>query len=754
VPVASWIRHTARSRWTFALISAVATLTCAHGFYRSMGHQTGGVWSAPLDDVFIHLDFARQTARGAWLEWAPGNGYSSGATSPLYACLLALAYLVGARGSSLLVVAALLAMASCWGALLAFRRGYVRLGPGLPPAAGLLAMPLVFYAVGAVDWAFWSGMEVALFVGLHALVFSSWCRHAARGRSPSGREAWIFGASCVLLVATRPEALVTVLWFSLSLAYLGTGHRLRTFLTGSIPSVAFVAGLGRINHWQTGDGTAYGALVKLAWYNPTLSLADKWLDYRENLEHVLRAVFQTHVGSVTHGSCILFALGVLALGDRVRRKGALLLWAQCISWFLLISVNGQVRWQNERYAMPAVAWLLVLAAYGVASARRASAGAWLAAAVAGIGTFFATAIPDVYERGARWPFEVRELGALVGTVPVWWWWCGGFVVAAMLAWRFGTGGRIAALVLAAAVLADVTEPNIRTQRWFYGRASKNILEQQYQLGTWLRQQGGRERGRVLVGDAGAILYASDWKGLDLIGLGGYHDVPFARAGAFGLGASIELLERLPVSDRPSLIAIFPSWWESLPLFFTSEVVRRFPIEGNVICGDFEHVLYRADWSLLRTGARPRMIPSELRVVDELDTGDLVDERAHRYEYGPLRKNGKVTYKILRDLDDHDLLDAGRRLAMGSSERFVLRGAKPDQRAFVFVRTAPEGLQEFRVTTRGAGMETHTSSFRLEETGAFVETPVPVDPPVAAEVTVEIEALGTGDFVDYHVYFAQ
>lgn len=734
-----------------------------------MWHQTGGLWSAPLDDVFIHLDFARQTARGAWLEWAPGNGYSSGATSPLYALVLAAGYLLGARGSSLLVVAALLAMAACWAALLGYRRGYVALGRH--GTAALLVLPLLFYCVGAVDWAFWSGMEVALFVGLHGVVFAAWCRHAARGVAPRALAAWGFGALCILLVATRPEALLTVLWFALGLAICTRGHRVRTLVATSVPSAAFVYALSLVNRWQTGDATAYGALVKLAWYNPTLSLADKWQDYKENLEHVVRAVFQTHVGSVPHACSVLFALAVLAFGDRARLRATLLLWVQWVSWFLLVSLNGQVRWQNERYAMPAVAWLLVLAAFGVAGARRAPRGAWLAAGAAGLGSFFASALGDVFERRARWPYPfdldepsscakgaLQSASLVLREAPVVWYWTGGFVLLTLFAWRHRVG-RGLALGVAALVLADATEPNIRTQRWFFGRASKNILEQQTKLGAWLRDTGGARRGRVLVGDAGAILYASDWKGLDLIGLGGYHDLPFARAGALGLGAQLELLERLPEADRPELLAIFPSWWESLPLFFTSEVVKRFPIQGNVICGDFEHVLYRADWSLLRSGARPRMLPRDLRVLDVLDTGDLVSERSHRYEYGPTRKNGKVTFKILRDasgLDTEadDMLDAGRRLGMGSFERFVLRGAAPNQRAYVLVRTAPEGLQEFRLTVRGQGMETRTLPIRLEETGSFVETPFVIEPPIAKEVEVEVEALGPGDYVDYHVYFAQ
>src|SRR4051812_39797465 len=39
-----------------------------------------GTWSAPLDDVFIHFDFAREVTRGHPFQWSEGAGYSSGGT--------------------------------------------------------------------------------------------------------------------------------------------------------------------------------------------------------------------------------------------------------------------------------------------------------------------------------------------------------------------------------------------------------------------------------------------------------------------------------------------------------------------------------------------------------------------------------------------------------------------------------------------------------------------------------------------------
>jgi len=65
-----------KKRWALAidrvlypLVAALTTLVAARTFYGYMLLQTGGEWSAPLDDVFIHFDYARATARGFPFQW-------------------------------------------------------------------------------------------------------------------------------------------------------------------------------------------------------------------------------------------------------------------------------------------------------------------------------------------------------------------------------------------------------------------------------------------------------------------------------------------------------------------------------------------------------------------------------------------------------------------------------------------------------------------------------------------------------------
>jgi len=47
-----------------------------------------GYLSAPLDDVFIHLQYGRQIGEGQWFRYNDGDPLSTGASSLLYAMVL------------------------------------------------------------------------------------------------------------------------------------------------------------------------------------------------------------------------------------------------------------------------------------------------------------------------------------------------------------------------------------------------------------------------------------------------------------------------------------------------------------------------------------------------------------------------------------------------------------------------------------------------------------------------------------------
>jgi hypothetical protein len=162
----------------------------------------------------------------------------------------------------------------------------------------------------------------------------------------------------------------------------------------------------------------------------------------------------------------------------------------------------------------------------------------------------------------------------------------------------------------------------------------------------------------------------------------------------GVPAVVELIERLPPSERPDVLALYPSWWPGLADVFG----RRedgVTIADNVICGADEKVVYAADWSALGP-------PDEGRegAIDTLDVGDLVDERAHAYE-APVPRGGWVVGTVLALPNELPRFDAGRIVPEGRSESFAVRASAPGPAALV-LRTDGGGPGAFRVTVERAG----------------------------------------------------
>ena len=377
---------------------------------------------------------------------------------------------------------------------------------------------------------------------------------------------------------------------------------------------------------------------------------------------------------------------LVPLASKKTRGFAILLWAQIIGWALLVSLNGQVRWQNERYTMSGVAWLFVLAATG-------------------LGVLIAPALRATFESRVMW------------------------------------GVRVAVACVAMGFYWQHQIPNMRDQIWFFGRASRNIRDQHIIAGKVLAERKPR---RVLVGDAGALIYASDKPGLDIIGLGGYHDLPFARAGVHGLGASIELIERMPPEDRPDYMALYPTWWGDLPVMFGKRLVG-IPVVGNVICGGAEKVLYKADWSALDRAGIPRTLRDGEKVIDELDVGDLVSEKAHLYNM-PKPGMGFVVHRVLPEPGNkqHELFDAGRIIPGGEAERgtFVV----PQRSGRLIVRVVPSkpAAADVHIDGKLVGRLTTPAS------GTWSEASMDLPADVPAKFTLSLTPV-EGEWVTFHMW---
>src|SRR5688572_133600 len=162
IPAATDVRLPRRSEpLLWHAFAAALVLGLAAAFYIPALKKTGGIWPAPLDDVYIHFGFARSAALGHPFEWIPGNGYSSGGTSLTYPLLLAPGYLLGFRGASLGVFAAILTAACLFDVCRSARALVAR-----APRWVAWGAPLLLLAVPLLDWSLFSVFETALFYAL------------------------------------------------------------------------------------------------------------------------------------------------------------------------------------------------------------------------------------------------------------------------------------------------------------------------------------------------------------------------------------------------------------------------------------------------------------------------------------------------------------------------------------------------------------------------------------------------------------
>jgi len=187
-----------RPSWTLVGV-ALAPGACLAIWYIVRSYAVVGTLGFPLDDSWIHAQFARNLATGQGFTYTGGQ-WVSGSTAPGWTVLLAGAYLVLRN-----IVAAGFAL----GVLLQLVAGYygIRLAQlfGVHPPVALMAGTLVVI-IQVMAWGAVSGMEVPLAA---ALVLAGLYYHFhARERPGPIRHAGAFllGAS----VLARPENLAVV----------------------------------------------------------------------------------------------------------------------------------------------------------------------------------------------------------------------------------------------------------------------------------------------------------------------------------------------------------------------------------------------------------------------------------------------------------------------------------------------------------------------------------------------------------------
>jgi hypothetical protein len=335
----------------------------------------GASWQAgqgnllmPLDDVYIHFQYARQMALGHPYQYNLSDPPTSGATSFIYPYLLAFGYLIGFQGLWLglwaMIIGAISLLASLW--------AVYRLCLALDAPNWLsLIMTLAFALTGSLAWHFMSGMETGLMI-----VLSLWTLLFVLEKRLNA-----FVIVAFLLSITRPEggalaglASATMflrLWKDYAPVDKNRGKRWKLALL-LLPILA-IGIQPLVNLLITGTTVATGNQAKsiLATVPQDWGLIiSRILDNFGRMWLELLTGFDGREGRGWYLPIGLGFFGLVAIPMLFLKKEYRLIALMLLGWFLAmtaaVSTLDTAFWHFKRYQMPLVALLFPLGAWAIA----------------------------------------------------------------------------------------------------------------------------------------------------------------------------------------------------------------------------------------------------------------------------------------------------------------------------------------------------------------------------------------------------
>jgi hypothetical protein len=338
---------------------------------RSVLATTGGEPAVPLDDAFIHFQYARSFWEGRGFAYTPGADPAPGATSLLWPLLLALPYGLGLRGELVIWAAWLFG----WVSLIALGYETRRASERLLSNDGALAAELMVLTFGGYLWYATSGMEVVPLAWLlvrTARRAAEWAE-AEPGARPRPHELLALACAGPLV---RPEGVIATLSVAVT---LGIHGRKQERLLASV-ALAFALLPSLVHRLFTGHDTTTTALVKWLPLNPYVDGATLAKTILENCELLFGTLLNGEIWAAVflpQGSSLLLWPALPALAVMGFRSGAVfragLLLAVALG-MLLTTTYDSFLWNRLRYLWPFMAaWFVGVAAVaelaGVFAAR-------------------------------------------------------------------------------------------------------------------------------------------------------------------------------------------------------------------------------------------------------------------------------------------------------------------------------------------------------------------------------------------------
>jgi hypothetical protein len=557
-------------RWL--LLAAAAACV---GFLAIELWQLDGGLGWPLDDSWIHLQFARNLAAGRGLAYNGGE-LVTGSTAPLWTALLALlAYLPGSPLAWAQLAGALLYVASIDATWRLARE--LDLAPGLAALASGLTL-----ATGWMVWSALSGMEIPLFVvlSLWGMVLHVRERTADPRAAPGGGPAGAAGAAARLPISAavlalaalaRPEGLLL-----LALAFVDRCLRFDRDRPAS-GAAAGDAPAGTAAESAGSGGAAAASTVRglaaLRWRRPPFAqlaaggllagcvLAGPLLFYRIAGGTFLPTTYAAKGGEHRHWLPDLqYVYGVIGILFRQQPYMTLL----CLVG--LAALVARLGTRRDRGLLPGL-WLVALP---LAYSTLSPPGRMM---VGNFGRYYFPLFPVVMVLGAvaiESAAAALRAGVVAGKVrlPV------GLALVATLLWP-SASSLVQCADLYAHNLADVESSDVRAARWLAPRLPAGAV--------------------LAVNDIGAFKYLLPNRIVDLAGIANpelrlevqrqvARGIPWERAMAAAVAAR-----------RPDIVAIFPAWLPHLAAELGLRPVLDIRLDDNRTMGASELVVYSTPW---------------------------------------------------------------------------------------------------------------------------------------------------------------
>jgi hypothetical protein len=334
--------------WSFLLAAALLGVLAVTRILAA----NDGTPAVPLDDSYIHFQFARSFAEGHPFVYSEGGVPVAGATSLLWPLLLAVPQCFGVHGTALIPWA--------WGlgflalGLLAYETARAAEGITHPRVAWLAGVFALSFS--ANTWFAASGMEV---VPLGWLLLRC-CRRAAEWLEGERERFWELLLLALITPAMRPEGVLGSALIASAL-YFGGGHR-RAY---AALCLAFPAVPALIYVWFTGHATQTTTLVKWLPFSPYLDTRSLLSTIFGNVQLFWSTLLDGQLWSAAfvpeHAKFVTWlALPALIFAGQARARSAR-------SWLLVVLGLGillpttydSFLWNRLRYLWPfAGPWLI------------------------------------------------------------------------------------------------------------------------------------------------------------------------------------------------------------------------------------------------------------------------------------------------------------------------------------------------------------------------------------------------------------